>query len=122
MRPIERGSPFTDKSPFNNPPAVSGKVQWVKPELVCEVASAEWTQDGELRQTTFRGWRDDEKPKEVVLEPKTLAKDLLKCRKEARPFGTVNQTLTVLNISLVCNAALRRSPMSIKWSRMRSIC
>ena len=28
---------------------------------------AEWTQDGELRQTTFLGWRDDKNPREVVL-------------------------------------------------------
>jgi bifunctional non-homologous end joining protein LigD len=33
-----------------------------------EVAFAEWTQDGELRQTTFLGWRDDKSPEEVVLE------------------------------------------------------
>ncbi|MEY2605063.1 MAG: hypothetical protein QOH31_2872 [Verrucomicrobiota bacterium] len=29
---------------------------------------AEWTLDGELRQTTFLGWRDDKDRKEVVLE------------------------------------------------------
>jgi ATP-dependent DNA ligase len=34
---------------------------------LCEVAFAEWTQDGELRQTTFLGWRDDKNPAEVVL-------------------------------------------------------
>ena len=35
---------------------------------MCEIAYAEWTDDGELRQTTFLGWRDDKKPDEVVLE------------------------------------------------------
>jgi bifunctional non-homologous end joining protein LigD len=59
---------FTDKSPFENPPNVLEKIQWVKPAFVCEVAFAEWTQDGELRQTTFLGWRDDKSPEEVVLE------------------------------------------------------
>jgi hypothetical protein len=29
---------------------------------------AEWTMDGELRQTPFLGWRDDKSPEEVVLE------------------------------------------------------
>ena len=45
-------------------------LSWVplRPELVCEVAFAEWTQDGEPRQTTFLGWRDDKNPEEVVLE------------------------------------------------------
>ena len=66
---LERMKPlFTDKSPFDNPPRIPEKVQWVKPELVCEISFAEWTQDGELRQTVFLGWRDDKKPKDVVLE------------------------------------------------------
>jgi ATP-dependent DNA ligase len=35
---------------------------------VCEVAYAERTEDEQLRQTTFLGWRDDKNPEEVVLE------------------------------------------------------
>jgi len=66
---IDRLKPFfTDKSPFENPPRIPEKIQWVKPAFVCEVAFAEWTLDGELRQTTFLGWRDDKDPEEVVLE------------------------------------------------------
>jgi bifunctional non-homologous end joining protein LigD len=66
---IDRMKPlFTDKSPFENPPRIPEKIQWVKPKLVCEISFAEWTQDGELRQTVFLGWRDDKKAKEVVLE------------------------------------------------------
>lgn len=63
MRPL-----FVDKPPFENPTVVPEKIQWERPELVCEVAFAEWTQGGELRQTTFLGWRDDKKPGEVMLE------------------------------------------------------
>jgi bifunctional non-homologous end joining protein LigD len=63
MKPL-----FTDKSPFENPPRIPEKIQWVRPELVCEISFAEWTQGGELRQTVFLGWRDDKKAKEVVLE------------------------------------------------------
>jgi bifunctional non-homologous end joining protein LigD len=59
---LERMKPlFTDKSPFENPPRVPERIQWVKPELVCEISFAEWTEDGELRQTVFLGWRDDKK-------------------------------------------------------------
>ena len=32
------------------------------------MAFAEWTEDEQLRQTTFLGWRDDKSPKEMVLE------------------------------------------------------
>src|SRR6516164_11278825 len=66
---LERMQPlFTDKSPFENPPRIPEKIQWVKPKLVCEISFAEWTHDSELRQTVFLGWRDDKKAKEVVLE------------------------------------------------------
>jgi len=56
---------FTDKPPVENPPNIPAKIQWVKPKLVCEVAFAQWTEDGELRQTTFLGWRDDKRPEEA---------------------------------------------------------
>jgi bifunctional non-homologous end joining protein LigD len=66
---IDRLRPFfTDKPPVENPPKIPEKIQWVEPKLVCEVAFAEWTEDGELRQTTFLGWRGDKNPKEVVIE------------------------------------------------------
>jgi bifunctional non-homologous end joining protein LigD len=63
MKPL-----FSDKSPFENPPRTPERIQWIKPKLVCEISFAEPTQDGELRQTVFLGWRDDKKAKEVVLE------------------------------------------------------
>jgi bifunctional non-homologous end joining protein LigD len=63
MKPLS-----TDKSPFDNPPKVKEKIQWIKPKLVCAVEFAEITADEQLRQTTFLGWRDDKKPEEVVLE------------------------------------------------------
>src|SRR5258708_9748063 len=31
---------FTDKSPFENPPKIPERIQWVKPAFVCEVAFA----------------------------------------------------------------------------------
>jgi bifunctional non-homologous end joining protein LigD len=67
---------FTDKTSFENPPRVKEKIHWVKPEIVCEIAYAERTLDGELRQTTFLGWRDDKRPREVVLE-QVIARDRL---------------------------------------------
>jgi bifunctional non-homologous end joining protein LigD len=65
---IQRLRPFfIEKPPVENPPKIPEKIQWVEPRLVCEVAFAEWTEGGELRQTTFLGWRDDENREEVVL-------------------------------------------------------
>ncbi len=66
---VDRLKPFfTDKSPFENPPRIPEKIQWVKPRLVCEVSFAEWTEDEQMRQTTFLGLREDKNPKEVVRE------------------------------------------------------
>src|SRR5260221_5643711 len=65
---IERlNPPFIRRPPVENPPGIPEKIQWVRPELVCEVAFAEWTEDEQLRQTTFLGWRDDKNPEEVAL-------------------------------------------------------
>ena len=66
---IERLKPlFIDKPSVENPPKIPEKIQWVKPKLVCEVAFAEWTEDEQMRQTTFLSLREDKDPKEVVRE------------------------------------------------------
>ncbi len=66
---VQRLKPFfTGKPTVEDPPKIPEKIQWVEPRLVCEVAFAEWTEDEQLRQTTFLGWRDDKTPEEVVLE------------------------------------------------------
>jgi bifunctional non-homologous end joining protein LigD len=62
-------------SPFDegDPPSGVG-VQWVKPRLVAEVAFAEWTQNGLLRQPRFEGLRPDKKPRDCHRErPKSAA-------------------------------------------------
>ena len=66
---VDRLNPlFSAKFPFENPPEVPEKIQWVKPRLVCEVSFAEWTDDEQMRQTTFLVLRGDKDPKEVVRE------------------------------------------------------
>jgi ATP-dependent DNA ligase len=59
--------------PPGMPLPIKEKIQWVRPKLVCEVEYAELTADHQLRQTTFLGWRDDKKAKEVVLEQSQMA-------------------------------------------------
>jgi bifunctional non-homologous end joining protein LigD len=43
-------------------------VRWVKPELVAQIAFAEWTPNGQLRHPRFVGLRRDKHPREVVRE------------------------------------------------------
>jgi bifunctional non-homologous end joining protein LigD len=58
----ERGT-----SPFEagDPPR---EARWAEPELVAEVAFAEWTRDGKLRQPRYQGLRDDKLAREVARE------------------------------------------------------
>jgi bifunctional non-homologous end joining protein LigD len=56
------------RSPFSSAPAVDEAATWVKPELVCEVAFAEWTKDGVMRQPVFLRLREDKAPREAVRE------------------------------------------------------
>ncbi len=58
----------TSTCPFAEEPHPNTPVTWVKPKLVCEVAFAEWTSDGMMRQPVFKGLRVDKSPKEVVRE------------------------------------------------------
>jgi bifunctional non-homologous end joining protein LigD len=60
----------TDHSPFDAPlPTRDAKgVTFVEPVLVGEVRYSEWTPDNRLRQSSWRGLRNDKKPSEVVRE------------------------------------------------------
>ena len=43
-------------------------VQWVKPDLLCEVAFTEWTDDGRIRHPSFQGLREDKNASDVKQE------------------------------------------------------
>lgn len=57
-----------DKSPFEVKVKTNEKVTWLKPQLICEVAFAGWTQDMHMRQPIYQGMRTDKKAKEVTRE------------------------------------------------------
>ncbi len=65
LKRLERASP-----PFDNPPrgAEARGAHWIEPKLVAEVAFAEWTRDGHLRQPSFLGLREDKPAQQVVRE------------------------------------------------------
>lgn len=64
-----------DRPPFANAvPRGRGVVTWVRPELVAEVAFANWTREGLLRQPSFQGLREDKPAREVRREePRPVA-------------------------------------------------
>ena len=60
---MERSDP-----PFGKGRPPTRGVHWAEPRLVAQIAFAEWTADGQLRQPRFQGLRDDKDPKDVVRE------------------------------------------------------
>ena len=60
----------SDDCPFDPPPPPPTRkiAHWVRPEMVVEVAFAEWTHEQILRQPSYLAERDDKKPKKVVRE------------------------------------------------------
>ncbi|HZG46835.1 MAG TPA: DNA ligase D, partial [Allosphingosinicella sp.] len=55
-------------APADVPRAEARGARWVRPELVAEVAFAEFTSEGVVRHASFLGLRGDKKADEVVLE------------------------------------------------------
>jgi bifunctional non-homologous end joining protein LigD len=63
LRELEQG-----ESRFEPFKPVPPGTRWVRPELVAQVAFAEWTRDGRLRHPRYLGLRDDKPAREVVRE------------------------------------------------------
>jgi bifunctional non-homologous end joining protein LigD len=57
-----------EENPFADVHPVPRGTHWVKPELVAQIAFAEWTRDGRLRHPRYLGLRDDKPAREVVRE------------------------------------------------------
>ncbi|PHQ63697.1 MAG: DNA ligase D [Sphingobium sp.] len=57
-----------DKAPAELPAADARGARWIKPQLVAEVAFAEFTAEGRVRHASFLGLRADKKAKDVTPE------------------------------------------------------
>ncbi len=61
----------TDRAPFDPLPRVR-EARWVRPALVAQLAFAEWTAAGRLRQPVFLGLRIDKPPRECLWSDREL--------------------------------------------------
>jgi DNA ligase D-like protein (predicted 3'-phosphoesterase) len=76
---------------------IPGKITWLKPEIVCEVAYQNTTKDGRLRMPRFRGLRNDKAATECTLEQIVLDKLVEYASKRnfsasPEPVGTIQKT------------------------------
>jgi bifunctional non-homologous end joining protein LigD len=74
LKPLEtKKCPFNEEPDYNKPSRFRpdppmAKVTWVKPEIVVEISYRTQGSDGSLRHPSFRGIREDKRPKDVVRE------------------------------------------------------
>ena len=66
----------TKESPLEPARGLPRKVTWTKPELVCEVKFANWTEEGRLRAPVFLGLREDLDPPPAPARTPLLDADL----------------------------------------------
>ncbi|MFL5741192.1 MAG: DNA ligase D [Flavisolibacter sp.] len=84
LKPYEvKACPFASVPEYNKPSRFrphppKASVTWVKPVLVAEIAYRELTSNGAFRQPSFKGLREDKKPKEVVREIPVQTESLVK--------------------------------------------
>lgn len=73
----ELAKKFADRerktAPLDIDPATSRKAHWLKPDLVAEIAFAEFTANGSVRHASFFGLRGDKEAKHVTPETKQPA-------------------------------------------------
>lgn len=82
LQGLVRATPPADAAPRGRD---ARGVHWVEPELVAEIAFGDWTHDGIVRHSTFRGLRED-KPASEVAEERPAADPVSQPAKQsARP-------------------------------------
>jgi bifunctional non-homologous end joining protein LigD len=73
----ERLTPLiVPKCPFVDRPEPYKGMTWVRPELVCQVKYATWTQDRRLRAPVFEGLRNDLPTRDVKREEPEVAEEM----------------------------------------------
>ena len=86
-RVLEKLAPLaTTEHAVTIPATADGRlVQWVRPELACEVEYGEWTRDGSMRRSSFVALREDKRPDECSVEEEKEEKEEEEKEEEKAP-------------------------------------
>ena len=101
-----------EQSPFSTPVPGSRGVTWVRPELVIEVAFAEWTADGVLRHPSFQGIREDKPARRCGVSDRSPQRRWWWTGRSGHQKGSRSPNRRIRGIRL--SAALRRGAVW-KW-------
>ncbi len=95
----------TNDKPFNKNINTKGrKIQWLKPELICEVKFTEWTNSGSMRHPVYKGLRSDKTLPEITREKKVVSPPTQK------KSSSKNSTLEIDGISVPVS-----NPEKVLW-------
>jgi bifunctional non-homologous end joining protein LigD len=96
LRKIESAKPILTRAETKGMGAGEWRaVHWVMPELLCEVAFTEWTEDGRIRHPSFQGLREDKDAAEVKQEKPMKSAVAPPMSKPAKPGSLVAAGITI---------------------------
>jgi bifunctional non-homologous end joining protein LigD len=105
-----------DESPFSgrNAPRKTREVHWLAPELVAEIEFAGWTGDGNIRQASFKGLRQDKPADEVKAEEPVMTKVARPLARQGEVSRTVSAGRAERNGSAVLGVVISK-PDKVFW-------
>jgi len=97
LRPIIRKTPPFREAPK---PRAGEAITWLRPQYAAEIAFAEWTREGVLRQAKFKGLREDKDVKQVTREGEEDVDDVIEGIKITHPDKLVADGVTKKDLAL----------------------
>lgn len=114
---IIEASPFETEPNINQlsrfrPKSVNATATWLKPELVCEIAFTEVTNDGVFRHPSFKGMRTDKDAKDVVMETEITTNNIVDEMEKSKAKQQATNTSKIRKEAKILKSSLIKAPQS----------